>query len=222
MNAKPHPVYTKARASMVESGTAWIEPKDTGALVRSALQTAFPGVKFGVRTQTYSGGSSVHVSWTDGPSQNQVESIAEAYSMGDFDGMIDLAHSCDLWLAPDGSVSLAHDGGTVGSMGIHPELNGDAHHVRAIIIKGGAKFVFCHREFSGEGEKIERVGRLLCEKQRIEYQGRDTQKLFGDFDRDYLVYHAMRVLSRADLRGGEIVDVEHCDDMPTPFRVVLA
>lgn len=57
--------------------------------LRAELKRAFPGVAFAVRTEKYSGGNSVNVSWTDGPNRQQVERIANKYSGGSFDGMTD-------------------------------------------------------------------------------------------------------------------------------------
>jgi hypothetical protein len=67
----------------------YIRPADTAKLVRAALKESFPGVKFSVRTDTYSGGASIHVGWTDGPNTKQVESITDVFSGSYFDGMID-------------------------------------------------------------------------------------------------------------------------------------
>jgi hypothetical protein len=66
---------------------------DTAKLIRQALKEAFPGVKFGVRSHTYSGGASVNVSWTDGPNSDQVEAVAKTFQGGYFDGTIDLKGS---------------------------------------------------------------------------------------------------------------------------------
>jgi len=62
---------------------------ETAALVRTALKRAFPGVRFGIRSKTYSGGASITVRWTDGPRRAAVEAIAERYAGGSFDGMTD-------------------------------------------------------------------------------------------------------------------------------------
>jgi hypothetical protein len=53
--------------------------------IRTELKAAFPGIKFGVRSHHYS----INVSWTNGPTQNQVSEITWKYSNGRFDGMID-------------------------------------------------------------------------------------------------------------------------------------
>lgn len=57
--------------------------------LRVELKRAFPAVAFSVRTSQYSGGNSVTVAWTDGPTREQVEKIANKYAGGDFDGMTD-------------------------------------------------------------------------------------------------------------------------------------
>jgi Large polyvalent protein associated domain 29 len=61
----------------------------TAKLIRQSLKEAFPGVKFSVRSSTYSGGASISVSWTDGPNAAQVESITRGFKASYFDGSID-------------------------------------------------------------------------------------------------------------------------------------
>lgn len=57
--------------------------------LRAQLRARWPGVKFSVRTSRYSGGNSIDVSWTDGPTDEQVSAIANRYQAGHFDGMTD-------------------------------------------------------------------------------------------------------------------------------------
>lgn len=40
--------------------------------IRKALKTKYPGIKFSVRAKRFAGGSSVDVSWTDGPTEKEV------------------------------------------------------------------------------------------------------------------------------------------------------
>jgi len=142
---KIHPVYLKAKRG------EYVEVTDLAALIRSALSRAFPAVKFSVRSKSYSGGSSVHIGWTDGPTQKEVDAITRRYSTKGFDGMIDLAHYSSLWLAPDGSVCCAHDGGTQGSRGTVPEYIGSAHHPDAILLdRCSGSYVFASRSVSRE------------------------------------------------------------------------
>lgn len=57
--------------------------------IRTELKQAFPSVKFSVKTEKYSGGNSVNIYWTDGPTDKQVKEIVDKYQEGHFDGMID-------------------------------------------------------------------------------------------------------------------------------------
>lgn len=66
---------------------------ETAKLVRQALKEAFPMVRFTVRSSTYSMGASINVKWTDGPTEAEVESVANVFRGADFDSMNDLAVS---------------------------------------------------------------------------------------------------------------------------------
>lgn len=69
--------------------TKYLTCAETAKLVRQALKEAFPGVKFSVRSKTYSGGASLRVEWTDGPNVAQVEAVACRFKASYFDGSID-------------------------------------------------------------------------------------------------------------------------------------
>lgn len=58
-------------------------------IVRADLRRAFPAVAFSVRTDRYAGGSSVRVSWTDGPLGRDVDAAIARYKVVGFDGMTD-------------------------------------------------------------------------------------------------------------------------------------
>lgn len=72
--------------------TQYISTTDTAKLIRKALKESFPGVKFSVRSSKYSGGSSIRVSWVDGPNDKQVKAITDLFegsytsSMEDYKG----------------------------------------------------------------------------------------------------------------------------------------
>lgn len=72
----------------------YISCADTAKLIRKALKESFPGVKFSVRSKTYSGGASINVGYTDGPTKAAVESIVKTFEGSYFDGMIDYKGSC--------------------------------------------------------------------------------------------------------------------------------
>lgn len=69
--------------------TKHITPTETAKLIRKALKESFPGVKFSVKTNKYSGGSSIDVSWIDGPNTKQVEEITNKFNGAYFCGMTD-------------------------------------------------------------------------------------------------------------------------------------
>ena len=118
---------------------------ETAKLVRKALKHKFPGVKFSVRSSTYSGGASIRVGWVDGPISKDVERIAGSFSGADFDGMVDLKTYSQHWLNPDGSVTTAHAGGGGSTI---PEYIGSPLHPRAELVSFGADYVFSQRTIS--------------------------------------------------------------------------
>lgn len=63
---------------------------DTAKLIKQDLKTAWPTVKFSVRTGRGAGVSAVDVYWTDGPTEKQVEAVVGKYEAGHFNGMIDM------------------------------------------------------------------------------------------------------------------------------------
>lgn len=60
------------------------------AAIRTELKAAFPFCKFSVTSESFAGGDSVNISWTDGPTIAQVETISSKYQYGKFNGMDDL------------------------------------------------------------------------------------------------------------------------------------
>ncbi len=67
----------------------YISCADTAKLLRQALKEAFTGVKFTVKSKTYSGGASINIGWTDGPNSAQVKAVADCFEGAYFDGGID-------------------------------------------------------------------------------------------------------------------------------------
>ncbi|QBI19330.1 hypothetical protein ER308_07085 [Egibacter rhizosphaerae] len=102
----------------------YLAPTETAKLLRKHLRATFPSAKFSVRTSKYAGGASLRVSWTDGPTDDEVRAATSLYEGADFDGMTDCKHYRD-------SI-LAHQDGTVEAV----------HH--------GADFIFTHRQLSPE------------------------------------------------------------------------
>lgn len=69
--------------------TKYLSCADTARLIRASLKEAFPGVKFSVRSSVYSGGASINVGWTNGPSRKEVKSVVSVFEGSYFDGMTD-------------------------------------------------------------------------------------------------------------------------------------
>lgn len=74
------------------TSTRYLSTAETAKLMRKALQKAFPDLPksfFSVRSSVYSGGSSIRVSWTDGPSTKLVDEVVWPFKSTSFDGMTD-------------------------------------------------------------------------------------------------------------------------------------
>lgn len=57
----------------------------TGAKnIRAELKAAFPKIKFSVRSEVFSGGDAIDVSWTDGPTTEEVNKIIGKYNDGHY------------------------------------------------------------------------------------------------------------------------------------------
>jgi hypothetical protein len=128
--------------------TRYLSCAETAKLIRVALKKAFPGVKFSVRSSTYSMGASIRVGWTDGPTDKAVDSVVQVYSGAGFDGMIDLKYHKSAWLMPDGSATFAKTTGTAGSMGTVSSAQEMQPSFKAEQVHFGADYVFTNRRYS--------------------------------------------------------------------------
>jgi hypothetical protein len=77
--------------------------------LRALLKKNFPGVKFSVRSSSFSGGSSIDIRWTDGPTRAAVDAIADQFSQGSFNGMEDIyEYSRAVWPELFGGAKYVH------------------------------------------------------------------------------------------------------------------
>lgn len=67
-----------------------ISVTETAKIIRGELKKAFGETTFSVRSKSYSGGASVSIYWTDGPTTKMVDAVTGQFSGASFDGMIDL------------------------------------------------------------------------------------------------------------------------------------
>jgi hypothetical protein len=72
------------------SDARYLSCAETAKLVRAALKASFPATKFSVVSKSYSGGASITIRWTDGPTGKRVDEVVDCFSGADFDGMVDL------------------------------------------------------------------------------------------------------------------------------------
>jgi hypothetical protein len=133
-----------------------IRATEVAKLIRKALKAAFPDTKFYVQTS-----SSIDINWIDGPTGDQVEALAGNFAGQGFDGMIDLRYYLSHWVSPDGTVSLAYNGGTSRSGGSVPVESYPRPHPDAELVQFGSSFVFFHRGLTreyleAEAERIHR------------------------------------------------------------------
>lgn len=117
----------------------YLSVAETAQMLRVALKSAFPGVVFSVRSKSYSGGASINVSWTDGPTDADVSRVTSLYAGASFDGMVDLKSYHD-------SIVMGADGPKV--------------------VHFGADFVFTQRRLSTE--LLSRVYARACRKYGVE------------------------------------------------------
>lgn len=118
---------------------------ETAKLIRQALKAKFPGQKFSVRSSVYSGGASIDIAYTGGPTSEAVEAVTDAFAGGGFDGMIDMKYDVYSWLLPDGSVQFARSSGTEGSRGTVPAFDHPKPHPDAKLVSFASDFVFVRR-----------------------------------------------------------------------------
>lgn len=140
------PLYKQHAATWAKAPTrpVYISSTETAKLIRAQLKARFPRATFSVRTSKYSGGSSIDVSWTDGPTQSLVESIIQPFAGSGFDGMTDYKFSRCAWLRPDGSATLRGVEAHWGSDEKQIEAQDDG----AIPVDFTVDYVFARREIS--------------------------------------------------------------------------
>lgn len=177
----------------------------TAKIIRKVLKDKFPGIKFSVRSETYSMGSSININWTDGPNTKEVDQEIKIYSSSGFDGMIDLKYYINHWLLPDGSVIVAHDQGSTASGGMDPEILNPKPHPNAKLVSFGADHVFTNRKISLAKFKI------VLEKVCNEY-GCEIPPISGSDTNPYIEYvHDPRAHEGFGQTVRDLVNKEICE-----------
>jgi len=161
---------------ITETKTRYYTVTETAKLIRPVLAKHFPGVKFSVRSQSYSGGASINVSWTDGPRSKVVDDFIKGFEGRSFDGMNDLASNQDSWLLPDGSADLAYRPDSAG--GSIPEFVSDAPHPNAQMVHFGANYVFSNRHITNFDTKEAAAAAYI--RQHCRCEGEAPSDRFGN------------------------------------------
>lgn len=73
---------------------AWLRTGEVSRNLRAMLKVEFPGVKFSVSSNSYSGGDSARVKYVDGPAYGKVNRVVGKFGTKNFDGMQDLEEDC--------------------------------------------------------------------------------------------------------------------------------
>jgi hypothetical protein len=130
------------------SETIYMGVADTARLLRKELKSKFPGIKFSVRSDSYSGGASINVRYNGaggGPIGSDVEAVATFFASGGFDGSIDLAYGKYHYMLPDGSFIVGRSSGTAGSGGYVEGWKNEMPE-GAVEVHFGATFIFVRDE----------------------------------------------------------------------------
>jgi len=159
-----------------ETKTRYLTVTETAKLIRQVLKQQFPQVKFSVRSQSYSGGASINIHWTDGPRTKTVESYVKGFEGRSFDGMNDLASIQDSWLLPDGQADLAYRPDSYG--GSIPGYVSDAPHPNAELVHFGANYVFCNRHISDFDKRESEAATYI--RQHCNCTGAPPSDMFGN------------------------------------------
>jgi hypothetical protein len=137
-------------------------PASAAKAIRKELKDAFPGVKFSVRTQTYSMGNSINVGWSFGPTVDEVREVIGKYEYGRFDSMTDYAYSEHTMVIDE---------------------NGEECRL------GGCKHLELDREIDEEeAKKAARWIKKLCGRP----EAHDMENIYGNDDAVTLAYRAIR------------------------------
>jgi len=193
----------------------WISTVDTAKLIRSALKGAFPGTKFSVRSRSYAGGSSIHIRWSDGPTDWEVSGLTSGFEGGAFDGSIDLAYYVESWRRPNGTATPARSPGTDGSRGSVGGFDNPRPHPDAELVQFSAKYVTTSRETSLDRE---RIAQDLCDLPQRGCVGRDPRGRMGTGDPRDLREHGGRLVARTSIPAGAVYAGVQRFDGSDPFE----
>uniref|UniRef100_A0A6M3LPK1 Large polyvalent protein associated domain-containing protein n=1 Tax=viral metagenome TaxID=1070528 RepID=A0A6M3LPK1_9ZZZZ len=77
------------KAEQAKKGKTHTKSATAAALIKKILKKEYPHIKFSVRSDNFSMGNSVDVSWTDGIPTSAIDGFLRQFEQGTFDGMTD-------------------------------------------------------------------------------------------------------------------------------------
>ena len=123
VTARAQNVLDQPKAAGVYARNEWQPLPEAAKRLRRDLREQWPGVKFSVRSERFSGGNAINVSWTDGPADREVWKFTRPYAYG-------VASDCgDFTDYKEPELVVAEDG-------------------EIVQLRRGAKFVQTHRHVS--------------------------------------------------------------------------
>lgn len=161
--------------------TVYLNTVDTAKVIRKILKESFPELKFKVRSSIYSGGSSIHVKWINGPSNKQVEEKIKHLESAGFDGSIDLKYYKRHWLLPNGEIIQASSEGSENSGGYRENWESEKP-LGAKPCSLGADYIFCDRELTEE--VIKECYKTIIKEENIKVNPENLQSSF-EFNNEY-------------------------------------
>ena len=139
---------------MADFAPRYIDVVDVAKLVRRSLKKNFPDIRFSVRSERYSGGASILVTWREGPPESEVKPVVGMYAGARIDGDYS-PRPVSHYLRADGQAMVAYNPASHAVGAFDPE--GEDNRVLAglmapdvELVHFGADFVLCYREPSEE------------------------------------------------------------------------
>lgn len=176
------------------SDVRYLGVAETARLIRPFLKAAWPGVKFSVRSDSYSGGASIRVRWTDGPTTKQVDAVVKPFEGARFDGMIDLKSGVSTWFCPEHGARPAETYGHSYASENGPVLSRCC--AQSELVHMGADYVFTERKLSPEFE-----AEMIAELERKTGESYDPQKRVWDEWMSTLLYRHWVDVEGPDAHG---------------------
>lgn len=97
------PTAEELATAAAKRSARWLSAAELAKLIRASLASAYPRVTFRVRSRNYAGGSSVDVSWQDGPPRRAVDRTLAIFARKTFDGMTDSTSNAGPFQLPGSS-----------------------------------------------------------------------------------------------------------------------